>query len=253
MSCMRQRTPSRVMGGDAVGALGIGCTGDLLHWAHDERTDTVPATDRQASFIRSLLADRAPATNPAMSMEAILAESTGLPREQAVSAFLAEIATPGDASQVIDDLKGPAYVRFGTPAPGQPAVATVAPPEGIHYLRDGADIVLYKVQRAVHGSGKLYAKVLRPATESWEYAGRGPLANLSDATLLDYETAKQFGALYGVCGRCGRTLTDEGSIMLGIGPVCIKSAGWVGLVDPETLKEARRLGRESKARAKAAA
>ena len=32
--------------------------------------------------------------------------------------------------------------------------------------------------------------------------------------------AKKFGALYGTCCVCGRTLTDEVSIEAGIGPVC---------------------------------
>ncbi len=37
---------------------------------------------------------------------------------------------------------------------------------------------------------------------------------------MTLEEAEEFGALYGFCCRCGRTLTDENSIEAGIGPVC---------------------------------
>jgi hypothetical protein len=37
---------------------------------------------------------------------------------------------------------------------------------------------------------------------------------------MSLEEAKAFGRLYGVCVRCGATLTDEQSIEAGIGPVC---------------------------------
>lgn len=37
---------------------------------------------------------------------------------------------------------------------------------------------------------------------------------------LTLEEAKEFGALYGTCCVCGRTLTNEASIEAGIGPIC---------------------------------
>lgn len=37
---------------------------------------------------------------------------------------------------------------------------------------------------------------------------------------LSLEEAKEFGALYGTCCVCGRTLTNEESIEAGIGPIC---------------------------------
>ena len=107
--------------------------------------------------------------------------------------------------------------------------------EGMHRL-DGQ---IYKVQVAVHGSGRAYAKVLVteqvgtcggceqcdgedrcPAFESrFEYAA-GVVRRLSLETRLSLSEAKEFGAVYGVCCVCSRTLTDEGSIAAGIGPVC---------------------------------
>lgn len=40
------------------------------------------------------------------------------------------------------------------------------------------------------------------------------------------EASKDYGKLLGVCGVCGRTLTDEQSRAQGIGPVCIAKMGW---------------------------
>lgn len=91
------------------------------------------------------------------------------------------------------------------------------------YRHDGD---IYKVQRAVHGSGKLYAKKLvvhdtnsESATVNFEYAP-GIFKELSADDRLSLEDAREFGALYGTCCVCGRLLTQELSIALGIGPVC---------------------------------
>lgn len=107
--------------------------------------------------------------------------------------------------------------------------------EGMHRL-DGQ---IYKAQVAVHGSGRLYAKVLVteqvgtcggcekcdgedrcPAFESrFEYAA-GVVRRLSIETRLSLDEAKEYGAVYGCCCVCSRTLTKEESIAAGIGPVC---------------------------------
>lgn len=94
-------------------------------------------------------------------------------------------------------------------------------------LQDGMyrkDDKIYKVQRAVHGSGQLYAKVLVPGEGYGAQAvfvyEPGALRFLTLGDRMTLEQAKEFGRLYGTCCRCGRTLTDEGSIAAGIGPVC---------------------------------
>ena len=90
---------------------------------------------------------------------------------------------------------------------------------------------IFKVQKAVHGSGHLYAKRLVPgewqevagerlvSPATFEYAP-GALKTLAAEDRLTVEQAKEYGALYGTCIVCGRTLTDEKSIAAGIGPVC---------------------------------
>lgn len=96
--------------------------------------------------------------------------------------------------------------------------------------RDAAGTI-YKVQKAVHGSGMLYAKRLvvsdltgddegAPARRvTFEYEP-GAIKRLRPSDRMTLEDAKAFGALYGTCCVCGRTLTDEKSIEAGIGPVC---------------------------------
>ncbi len=106
-------------------------------------------------------------------------------------------------------------------APKAAPVARVALEDGMYKLGE----TIYKVQHAVHGSGKQYAKVLvihgeaPEALVEFEYAP-GAISKLSAADRMTLEEAKAFGALYGTCCVCGRTLTDEKSIEAGIGPVC---------------------------------
>jgi hypothetical protein len=80
--------------------------------------------------------------------------------------------------------------------------------------------MIFKVQRS--GSGRLYAKELMQDEDgNWhfEYAP-GAVRNLRNIDKMTMEQAKEFGALYGTCCVCGRTLTNEESIAAGIGPVC---------------------------------
>lgn len=91
--------------------------------------------------------------------------------------------------------------------------------DGMYQTPDGT---IWKVQRAVHGSGLLYAKRLdvepgRTGTFTYE---PGAIRRLRPEHRMTLEDAKAFGKLYGVCCQCGRTLTDEQSIADGIGPVC---------------------------------
>lgn len=84
------------------------------------------------------------------------------------------------------------------------------------YLFNG---VVHKVQKAVHGSGNLYAKVLQDG--AFVYAP-GAIRSLLPEHRMTLEQAKEYGQLYGVCCNCGATLTDEKSIEAGIGPVCAR-------------------------------
>lgn len=81
---------------------------------------------------------------------------------------------------------------------------------------------IFKVQIAVHGSGRKYAKRLevRGQGEAQFMMAPGAIRKIRPEHKMDLEAAKAFGKIYGVCCVCGRTLTDEISIENGIGPVC---------------------------------
>lgn len=152
------------------------------------------ATPKQISLIKSLIAQR--------EISDDLQAKIDVARERAMSGAL----SIGQASSLIDLLMSAPTLSL----------------EGMHQLPTGE---VYKVQRAVHGSGNLYAKlltVLEDGTASFDYV-HGAIRMLSAATRMTTEQAAHFGHLYGVCCNCGRTLTDEDSIARGIGPVCAKS------------------------------
>lgn len=152
-----------------------------------------PASDKAVGFLVKLAGERAwdPQEHPS-----IVAALAGKPQEAAA------------VSRNIDWLKA---------APYKPHEAKVELESGI-YLHDG---VVCKVQRAVHGSGNMYAKVLNPVTRSFEFTS-GLVTKIQADEKMTLEQAKQFGAVYGVCCNCAATLTDERSIEAGIGPVCAK-------------------------------
>lgn len=104
-----------------------------------------------------------------------------------------------------------------------------------------------KVQLALHGSGRPYAKslvvvqeaikqpdgrlardpdgkIIQPALLRWQKAD-GMQYRLRPEWKLTLKEAGEFGALYGVCIKCGLPLTKEESIARGMGDVC---AGLVG-------------------------
>ena len=78
---------------------------------------------------------------------------------------------------------------------------------------------VYKV--VLSNSGYPYAKKLDQETGDWEYVRGGMAILRKDYTEpLSLEKAKELGQLYGICQRCGATLTNEESIANGIGPIC---------------------------------
>jgi hypothetical protein len=112
---------------------------------------------------------------------------------------------------------------------------------------------IYKLYHTVHGANVQVAKELiivsegPPAVVRFDYRGRKPLYSLTPEMRLTMEEAREFGALYGTCCICGRTLTNELSIHLGIGPVCgrrefggefefmVKDARDAGFIDGEVI------------------
>jgi hypothetical protein len=95
----------------------------------------------------------------------------------------------------------------------RPAAKPQPATEGM-YFYEGRVV---KVQRAVHGSGQLYAKELVNGTFQMV---PGLVRKITQAHRMTVEQAAEYGQLYGICVRCAAPLTDEESIARGIGPVC---------------------------------
>lgn len=96
------------------------------------------------------------------------------------------------------------------------------------YLHEGA-VVRVNLNRA--GTHR-YASVLVIVEHgddahrgTWEYAV-GLYGRLRADEAMTPEKAKEFGDLYGVCFKCGATLTDPESIERGYGPICAAKMGW---------------------------
>jgi hypothetical protein len=130
------------------------------------------------------------------------------------------ILAQSDASKFIDALKKLAYKPKESTEPAKP----IATEPGIYKVGDK----IYKVKFNRAGTN-MYASELKLSDyvdevgkreAYFEYAGGLKKLGITADAKLSYEQAKQFGALYGSCICCGRLLTNELSIALGIGPVC---------------------------------
>jgi hypothetical protein len=117
--------------------------------------------------------------------------------------------------------------------PGKSYGQEETPDDGI-YTTDGEKPDILKVYKAVHGSGNMCAKrlhirvhptrdaegaVIIPAEVEWEYLGLA-VRFLHGHRKMTLEEGVAFGQIYGVCVRCGATLTLEESIERAMGRVC---------------------------------
>lgn len=100
-----------------------------------------------------------------------------------------------------------------------------APVEGVHTVKTSKGVAIVKVQTAIYGSGRLYTKVFSPSAKKF-VRQTGWLFKVSESTLMSKDEAAKFGALYGVCMRCARPLTDEDSIAAGLGSHCRSEMGF---------------------------
>lgn len=165
-----------------------------------------PATEPQIKFLKNLLSER----EGADEAKKVLAEIAEWTEDNGC------LITKRAASGFIDRLIKTPKVVAPRPVRTAPVVEVS---EGVYFKDLGDTQAIVKVQRAVHGSGNLYAKQLNLTTGQFEYVA-GLIRKLEGFELLTYAKALEFGQLYGRCMVCGRTLTNESSIEAGIGPVC---------------------------------
>lgn len=161
-----------------------------------------PASERQLEFLFNLVNERA--------------ELEGRDLPQRVVDWVNE-STKANVSRRITMAKD-TLAELRKNAPERPTVLSELE-DGIYFLEFNGKARIFKVVHAVNGSGRQYAKELDTETGNWAMAP-GYVRRFTPADKMDLAKAQEFGHLYGMCVRCGRTLTDEGSIVAGIGPVC---------------------------------
>lgn len=158
---------------------------------------TTQATAKQTSYIRSLVTERY------------------TPEEQAkYMTFLdAGVLEMGRASEIIDHLKTlPKINRTTYQAPAEDGVTV-----GLYRTSDGT---AYKVKRAVYGSGHLYACPWDEEAQGFGEKEPGAIRKIRANDRMSAEEAGRYGLAMSACAHCGRALTDEDSIALGLGPIC---------------------------------
>src|SRR5687768_1601751 len=171
-----------------------------------------PVTEKQATFIRTLLADRQ--TARPMDADEILAALATLDDPRAGASVVIDrlLALPRRTAPVVDDNP----TNDGMPR--RPAAPAYEPEKGDVHVLDGD---FYRVHKA-QGTGRFYA--VRWDGDEWVYAG-GALRRCSTETLATAEDAARFGQLFHTCVFCTRPLDTPESTAVGYGPVCAAKRG----------------------------
>lgn len=176
------------------------------------------ATDRQLSFLRDLLNRKDVAVSVLGPIEAQL--SLGMSARQA-SIFIAQLLRMPDRSAAPAAPAAPA-------GPSGDLWPTVL--EGRYAVKDPEDGILkfYAVDKPKEGRWagftflSVYASNERHPIKVHETKKR-----ILDAIAVDpVEAAARYGQELGICGVCGRALTDLESRARGIGPICAAKRGW---------------------------
>jgi len=155
-----------------------------------------PATDKQVDFIRVLVAQKYTAEEQTKYME-----------------FLDNaVISKSRASEIITHLK--------TLPKLQSITEMYAANEDVEVGLYRVDGVAYKVKRAVYGSGFLYACPWDEEAKCFGQKEAGAIRKIRVSHRMTAKEAGPYGLAMGACAHCGRDLTDENSIALGLGPVC---------------------------------
>lgn len=181
---------------------------DILPHSRNLEPGTRPASDIQIKSIQTQCRTRKVEEN--QTTASALAMSRRLWKQGYFSYSVAE--------NLLDFLRGAERKSHeelrSEDARSAPVSAPPEAPEGMHQ-KNG---FIFKVQRSPK-TGRVYAKRLDPESGHFDYTP-GAVYKLNADTYMTKEQAKAFGALYGTCVRCSRTLTAEDSIDRMMGPIC---------------------------------
>lgn len=148
------------------------------------------ASERQVSFIKTLIAER----------------------EYTEAIDIANLKS-SDASALIGSLLKMPRVIAGSGRPVHDDDLEL----GVYHTPEGA---IYRVHKS-RETGRLYAKMFDIEEMKFVYSA-GAMRFLTPEMKMTLAEAKQFGVETGICCVCGAYLTDDKSVAEGIGPVCAK-------------------------------
>jgi hypothetical protein len=188
-----------------------------------------PASHKQINFLLSLSSERG------VSLVGIVCEADPMdpskPYTDPMTGEFVPKIEKRDASAKISVLM--ASPKPAAPAkPKGPKTTATGPSEITEGMYQSPEGQIFKVQKAVHGSGHLYAKILQTETdeygmtEAWFAYAAGAIRKLKIEWKMTREQAAAFGSLYGICCCCSKTLTDENSQHNGYGKTCAGNNGW---------------------------
>lgn len=166
-------------------------------------------TTKQVALIRSLVAERGVESLP---------EAQGRAAEYVVEHGEDQQAVDRSmASGIIDELfKAPRRADRRTTPQQWPQV-----PAGRYALACEDRVRFFQVDRPERGRWAGFVFLSEQASDEF-YPVKGQRGQDALAAIADnpQEAMERYGRELGVCGACGRTLTDEESRARGIGPVC---------------------------------
>lgn len=178
-----------------------------------------PMSEPQAKLILALLTERVIDAKLAQDIrEAVEAKRFDWARAKNGITYLMSLPRVQAPTGPTGRTSTPAAERFPEVIEGRYAVDT-----------DEGHLAFYKVDRPTEGKWAGYVFVKVQASDD-EHPIRGRAA--ADAILAKIAAAgvkaasERYGQELGSCSICGRTLTDETSRELGIGPVCRAATGW---------------------------
>lgn len=181
----------------------------------------VPATERQISYIESLLSERDLAVEQRPKFLARLTRLASDHRE------VAELSKE-KASALIEYLQGLPVIKVDRKLTSAAPISPAEVPAGHYAMLVNDSMVFVQVDRPVEGkwAGRVFVS-LQHGDESTlvnQAATRSMLAMIREQGVI--ECSIRYGREIGKCGVCHRRLTNAESRAAGIGPVCRETQGW---------------------------
>lgn len=171
-----------------------------------------PATEKQIAFVRSLIDQK------------LVGDAHETALEKMVDMLARDAFTMPRASAWIERLKNMPNANIAA----KPEANDLFPAGRYAVMGEDGVMKFYKVDRPCEGKWAGYTFLKVQAGDDF-HAVKGAAAKAILAKIAADPQAAMlaYGKLIGVCGACGRTLTDPVSRAMGIGPVCRERFGIV--------------------------